>query len=823
MRSQSDQSVIPAEQPTPQGDQGFLHIGKQAASYLYGWALFLGNTEEAYRISQSAVRSAKKIKEYATEAILETPHFIGDCMSNDYAPKLFTYSGLLAISYLVPVFLANYAYSFLQKKPESNQENLPSSITWILQNGLMLLNCVLFLFSLLRKFQLQLHTTILLMKLPPEYRRMKTLHDIKKRLDANKMLDAETLVDSKAIRDIKNNVIESHQSPCLTQCNQLKFVEGDIRAILIFFIRELTVWIIKNIPYLFGLGNYAEWLFWGLGGYVQMSFSGLAMLEYRLSDQCEEHRNKKFNEHGEWFFMFGLLFQTTIFLSSVLIQLFSFIPKIINERYLGDTFLLSSITETFSAMPKTAYENYLASIVMLFLVGLSHYVPFPKPSEKSSGPFFDFGTRRLTNFLVAGFKEEFKSAINDDNKPVTADSTLNQILKLLDDCNLLINPKPELIKSKLLEIESPEATETKQDLPRTSLIKSGKAKLRAMLASRIIAHNKKSISPTNYYLNALIPFFVPNLFRNFSNDPIVSEYFPGLLISINGALDAMISSRQSALAIFEHTRMINAFCENRAVKWGAWFSGVSTLTDIFTYEFIMNKGPAYLDDFLYLYKKAAPKSYYLTAEKKVAILKKNILMIQKIIKELPPSSAQEIFKLLQDERFLDNLAILKSFLLDSLMANEIGLASLGYERVEVERNPLLDVSDCYFPGESSTSDFYKTKEKDQEERSFEERLCLFTTTEAIFPGDEEKSVAAGFHRVDEKCDTIPRSASAAECLWVEDKKTGSQLFKPASDTDSEDDFVGIPPGGSQDFREKFGAVPDTQPAQSSRLSFRGFR
>src|SRR3990167_1595886 len=768
----------------PQADKSitrFLRVSKQAAFYLYDWTLFLINTEEAYRISQSTISSTSKIVKYTKNAIFETPHFIGDCLSNDNAPKLFTYSGLLAINYLLPVFIANYTYSFLENKLESNQENLPSCITWLLQCSLMLLNFTLFLFLSLRKFQLQLHTTILLMKLPPEFRRMKMLHDIKKQLDAHKLLDAEMPVDLKTIRNIKKSVIESHQSPCLTQCNQLKFIEGDIRAILIFFIRESTVWSIKKIPYI-----------WPLAYYAQMSFSGLAMLEYRLSDQCEEHRNKKFNAHGEWFFMFGLFLQATIFLSLALIQLFSFIPKIICERYLGNAFLLSGLAETFFVMPITAYENYFGSIIMLFLVGLSHYVPFPEPTEKASVPFFDFRTRRFTNFLVAGFKDEFKSAINDDNKPVNADNALPKILKLLNDCELLMKQKPDLVK-----IESSELTKTKSDLTRLSLIKLGRAKLRGVLASHIIEYNKKSTHAINGYLNTLISFFVPDLFRNFSNDPVVSEYLPSLIIKVNGALDAMIASRQLALDIFEYTRTINEFCTQRAFVWGEWLLGISAFTQVFTYEFFMEKGPAYLDDLLLLYRKVATKQSYAQAERKIAIFKKHMGMIKKIIKELPASAAQELFNLLHDEKFLSKLAILKSFLMDMLVTNEKGLASLGFDRIEAVRDPRLDASDCYFPGETITSDFYQPEET--------RRLDSLTTTDAQFPDDTQKSMVENAHRVNTRSNTIPRSASAAACLWVEE--TGLRLFKPTPDidTDSENGFVAdIPPGGSEDFRKLYG-------------------
>ncbi|MCX7120268.1 MAG: hypothetical protein NTZ67_00590 [Gammaproteobacteria bacterium] len=760
---------------------------------LFASMLFAIQTEEVYKFSQSITRSTAKTMRYTKAAACETPHFIGDCLSNDHAPTLFTYSRQLAWRYFIPVFFTSYIYYFLENRLDTHKENLPPSFFWMAQSSLMLLSTGLFLFSTLRKIELQLHTTILLMKLPPIFRKMKILHDIKKQLDTGKMLDAETQVDAKKILDIKKSVINAHFSPCLTQCNQLKFLSGNARALLIFFIRELTVLSVKQIPYLGSIASYA-----------QMSFSGLAMTEYRLGDHCEEHRNKKFNEHGEWFFMFGLLFQLAIYATMTLIELLSFMPAIACERYLGKTFLLSGLAETFSFMPKTAYENYFNSIFMLFLVGLSYYVPFPKASEKASGPFFDFGTRAFTHFLIAGFSVQFKSMIENDGNAVTSDSALSKFLKFLDHCEFLTNKQTALIEGKT----SSDIDSTPHYRP--SLIKLARNKINRRASSFIYRHLKKIIQSahpeqssqsTGFYFYAVNSFFTPLLFRDFFRDPIVLEYWPSLIISINNTLDALTSSRQLALDIFSYTREINAFCTKRSVQWGAWLLGIGAITQIFTYEFIMNNSPAYLDDFLYLYKKVASTIKYNEAQRKVAVFKKNIAMIQKIIKELPSSSAQELFVLLQNENFLHKLAVLKSGLLGLLMKHEQGLASLGFAEVNAVEDPLLDVSNYFFPGDEG-DDFHTVESDDIKQRSYEERLCLFVTTDAVFPESVKNA--------------IQRSHSEAECAWP--KKAGPQLFKPACSSD--DEFVNdIPDGSSKEFREAYGDALG-QPARESHAGFR---
>ena len=762
-----------------------------ALTYVYGAMLFVSNSQEAYKVSEAVKFSSKEILKYTKQSVAATPYFIGNCMSSAEAPPIFSYSSQLARSYLVPVLLADYIYYSLENFFKPNDENTSSLVYYLSFAPYVLFSA----YTILRTLQLQIHTNFLLMKLPDQFHKM------------------------------KKNITEQGSSVCLNKCDRMGFTTGELRAIFLFWVRKLTVSGVKKIPYV-GL----------IASPLQMMFLGLAMTEYRYisNKTCEEHRNINFEEYGEWFFTFGVLFQASIYFSTLAVDSLALLVKIICERYLGELFLLSPMLAVFNAMPKAVFEEYFGSVAMLFLVGLSYYVPLPTLVEKSTRSFYDLRTRSFTNWLMNEFTARLKSMMKNNDNSLSTNSTLDKFLSFLDESELL---KPNSDRGRIWNWDKSVAATS-----RPSIIKFFKNKLKERLFSFALTAVKKSKNlkgAEHSYLHQATTFFVPSLFRDFQNDQIVLLYLPGVMVSVDRALSALINSRQLTSDIFNYTDKIDSICSKRAVQWGAWLLGIGVIPTVLTFEFMIDKGPKYLDDFLSGAKVVVGKLPLLIRsevspllkilEGKINALKKNMKVIEVIKKEVSKPVLKELIGLLNDEDFLYKLGIFQGFLTDFLMQNKEGRQALGYN--EIDSQEVFD--ELCFDSDEVANGFHNVEPVDEVQRSYIARLCEIPNTDGDFFDEETKEA---FHQVG-PADLAARSYSQqhcispvtkcefpgvkqseeADCIVIADEDAllvtkppvnpeayAARLFRPATPVAGfEDD---IPPGNSEEFKEKYSSA-----------------
>lgn len=356
----------------------------------------------------------------------------------------------------------------------------------------------------------------------------------------------------------------------------------------------------------------------------------LAEYRYRTEGVCDRHIERTYQQNWEFFAALGLTHVAAV----------AFVSWIFNISL---------------AMPADAVEPCLSGLIMLALVRLTYGMEkFPDPVHNSlrSFPIVD-PTRWVVETSMDLVALKFKQ--NMRNSEVA--------LRMFEDTHHYGN-----------------------QLGRFFTVLKG--------------CYDKQVQSSRFFRKTAFKYLLPTLFREsdqFLQDPIIGQWCLSQLNNWRSALQALLEYRKLILMWSSVLRPLNKIRSSLLVRIPLYLFGgvIATVNNIFTVNFVLNECGAYLSEFNekvpYLRGLGVVSEKW--SEKVLKItknLESNIGVVKKILSELPESSREEFFNLLQDERFEKYLSSVIVYL-NGFLAEQ----AFGFDVINSANLEALD--DCDFP------------------------------------------------------------------------------------------------------------------------------
>ena len=589
--------------------QAVLRQQRKAALFVFGKVI-------------DATESLTPIKDHGAEALTALPKFLSYCVTDPKAPRIYFISKRLIVDDFLPVFLAVYFYHLAQYLYQSTKESMPESLQSLLEKLSLVFTAALLMFSFLRKLQFQVRAAVLSFEFPRAFHGMPNTFAI----------------DNDACRP----------------CNALRFITGDMRSVMLYQSRLLSLALLgSSIEYL-GLPIVS----WFLTAY-QVSISGQMIAEYRYASAnvCERHRWESYKEYFNLFITLGLLHQVGTFgLAFGMSQLTQFVHWQF-ERLFGNVLLLTPMLQVLADLPKETYGTFLGGILMFYLIGLTYYMPFPRAVCASKSWSMDF-LRFANEIFMDGVISKMK-------------------------------------KSLKLEGES----------KGHSLVRERFESTRNWVCwSNEKIHSIPGVMPflRHTYTRELMSFMLPSMLRTRTaalTDPVFVLYTPRMFAEIKNILTSISSFRPIVLNVMGMGKELNSIFSRSSVKWT--LTGLSffipqggfvlpAVGEMLTVDFIMNKVPKHLSDLRSICewfheKKLIWGESYDTYIKKLEEYEKDINLLKKVLNELPKAVIEDFLAWIGTEEcraWIAKSMITLNALNDQLArANEERLKQLGFDSI----------------------------------------------------------------------------------------------------------------------------------------------
>src|SRR3990167_9242227 len=427
------------------------------------------------------------------------------------------------------------------------------------------------------------------------------------------------------------------------ECNKLRYMKGEIIDLLVYFFTQILLWIITIIPdlvpYLVAplplatLLRVTLTIFSYLVYPITVFTLGQAMATYLYAHAlCYRHRRVNFQQYREIFMFIGLLQQISVFaLTSLTVGVVDYF-KLSCRQEMGDVFLLTSLIEALNKIPRSVYDFYFSGIVTFLMIKLTYSISFPKTVGITNRYFPDLGVHGFVSKLYKHTILEFKeNLINNNGDNSWGRWSEKKIIAWLSD--------------------------------------------------------KKE----SWWL------------KKFLQDPIIARSWPVVLRNINEGLDAILSYRKSMMEVLPYIEKINSIFSKRLPKIALQItvgSLVADATQIFTKEFITITSPKLLPDILSVLNalreyKIISKEKHSELTVKIMSIQKNVLMLRKILNELPDSVIHDFLVWTQSDRCFNLITLVMRTNTDMLVRNTNEWNELSESDAAQEEE-----ESCCFPGDA---------------------------------------------------------------------------------------------------------------------------
>lgn len=595
-------------------DSGDLQIEIQKSELLY-WAAYFAKTgivNTGPWIKAAVCRMAG----YERQIFTHFSTFLGHCLSHEKAPPIFSFSWELIKKDALPVLFASYLYSLSEQVLRTDEASwrLFSALS---QTVLMAAYAVAFIYTKLRNIQFYTHTAVLQLQFPKAFYQMSSVFNP---------------IDKTVCKD----------------CTVLRYSKGEIRDILVLLTQPIGLWLMqREILYFSPIAYPVQYALYYL---LSTMFSGQAIFAYPLASAglCERHRRENVREYPGLCFMLGASHFLLSKLFSAVLTLSTWAPEYVVLHSVGNVPVVSQLLSALSNIPFSVHETYLSGIVMLFMIGLAHYIRFGTTVSESKGWWpeltyipVDYGI----DVGVLRFKRDFKKL---DKSTATE---LWDVKSVIESVTWYVSK----IKDCVMWI----ATQMMINDP--AVIKSARV-------------------------------FMPPLFSNDSifKDKLLRGTVPGALNGVNNVLDYILRFRASACDIVDLIKKIDEFCCKTSVQILSWCLGLSTVTTLLTVDFLVVKSPKYFDELLswcvtLIDLKLMSEEFFDEIQKKVSSIKNNLSIVRPVLSDLPREGLDQLLEFVRSETFtqwLETSAAFFSALLEkNLSANQKETENEGFQVV----------------------------------------------------------------------------------------------------------------------------------------------
>lgn len=374
--------------------------------------------------------------------------------------------------------------------------------------------------------------------------------------------------------------------------------------------------------------------------YILMTGRMLAEYRYRTEGVCDRHIEKTYQQNWEFFAVLGLC------------------------HFFGVT-VSNAIGGFVLNIPADAIEPCVSGLMMLAIVRLTYGMKnFPRPVENAyrSFPIPD-PTRYVVESGIDFLAFKFKQKLRDAHSAIT----------------LLENSQQQALRLRHF----------------FSVLKT---------------QYQKQINTHYFFSKVPLHSWLPEMFwgsDSFFKDPIVGPWCLNQINNWKNALTTLLHYRALMLDVCEKLKPlapVNRFRHGLLVRIPLFFFGgfLSAINDIFTMDFVLNRGPSYIQDLnewipIWCQWGLVDESWSCKTLETTRKLEANLNVVKRILNEFPRSSSEEFFNLLKDDRFRQYVRQIVNYLQSILVDQEYGF--------ELINEPSLEeiTAACEFPAEETVS------------------------------------------------------------------------------------------------------------------------
>lgn len=344
--------------------------------------------QEAYQNVSMAAASryiasgAYHMGTYTLEQIKAVPETVKSFVTHPRSKRVISHLGRIVAEDIVPMVALNTANDWLQTYAVTDESDNPEPVNYnfLLQAGLLMVNTGVWLYTKRKQVQVATRTAILLTDYPKAF--------------------AEATFDRKKDSEVCN------------ECNQKRYIKGEIRALMVYMTQVLALKGIEQTPIIGpSLVIPLEWL-----------LNGQLFMDYRLANDglCERHRAEFFKEHPSLSLSLGISHDLAVRLPIYALQ-------------------------KLTGLPLESAISPLKSLAIIPFTALTHHMQLPKAVQQSNNLMFDplslirWSIALGIDISLPGLKKQLKRLLSARGEPLP----LEAYIKLFID--FYTNPKTQRI------------------------------------------------------------------------------------------------------------------------------------------------------------------------------------------------------------------------------------------------------------------------------------------------------------------------------------------------------------------------------------------
>lgn len=418
---------------------------------------------------------------------------------------------------------------------------------------------------------------------------------------------------------------------CCNACNKLREIKGDVRSIVLYCFQQLILGLIRVFP----LGSVISFV-----PHTLMTGRMLAEYRYRTEGVCDRHIEQTYQQNWEFFAVLGL------------------------GHFLG-TAASNWFCSALINMPADAVEPCISGLIMLGIVRLTYAMRgFPHPAEKAISHFpIPDPTRWVVESGIDFAAFKLKQNLRE---PSTAIAMLEKIKRAVVSTTHFFAQLTLWCKNQYQK----------------------QAKSQQFF----------STLPTNP-MRHIVPSILLST-EQFFEDPVVGRWCLDQINSWRNALNTFLEYRQLMITISETLsplHQVEKWRHHIVVQVPLFFFGgiLSSVNNIFTLNFIVSECPNYLRAISGVIPTLCRMQLFSERQsrKALGIIKKleaNLIVLRRILNELPESSREAFFNLIKDDHFSQYISSIVKYLESILAAH-----AYNFELIDLANIERID--SCIFP------------------------------------------------------------------------------------------------------------------------------